>query len=98
MSNTSELAPTLTAIVRLLTQCGEPAWAGRLQGILNHLLEDDSAASQQVTIREILSLYQQGMGGFQDVVLQNSSGVLAEQRDLDALRHRLFEDARAQLG
>jgi hypothetical protein len=97
MSGAPELAATLTAVIRLLDQGGEPDWARRLQGILNRLLADESAASEQAAIREILALYQQGMGGFQDVVLQNSSGVLPEQRDLDALRHRLFEDAREQL-
>ena len=98
MSETSELAATLTAVVRLLTQGGEVAWARRLQGILNQLLDDDSAASQQAAIQEILVLYQQGMGGFQDVVLQNSSGVLPEQRDLDVFRRRLFEEARGHVG
>jgi hypothetical protein len=97
MSGTAELAATLTAIIQLLTQGGETAWASRLQGILDQLL-DDAATSQQLALREILVLYQQGFGGFQDVVLQDSSGVLPEQHDLDVLRHRLFEAARRQLG
>jgi hypothetical protein len=79
MSETSELAAILTAVIRLLAQGGEAAWATRLQGILDRLLEGGSATSQQAAIREILVLYQQGMGGLQDVVLQNTSGVLPEQ-------------------
>jgi site-specific recombinase len=97
MSGTAELAATLTATIQLLTQGGETAWASRLQGILDHLLDDDAATSR-LALREILVLYQQGFGGFQDVVLQNSSGVLPEQHDLDVLRRRLFEAAREQLG
>jgi regulator of protease activity HflC (stomatin/prohibitin superfamily) len=97
MSKTAEVAATLTAAIQLLTRAGEAAWASRLQRILNQL-QDDSATSQQAAIRQILTLYQQGMGGFQDVVLQDSSGALPAQRDLDRLRRRLFEEARGQLG
>ena len=44
-----------------------------------------------------ISSFGRGMGSFQDLVLQDSNGVRAEQDELDRLRHRLFEEAWAAL-
>ena len=48
-------------------------------------------------LRGILHNYG-GMGSFNDVVLQNSSGVLPEQRQLDQLRLELYQQAVGELG
>lgn len=57
----------------------------------------DDRAERRPVLRIILTMYQQGMGGFQDFVLQDQNGVRPEQDAFDRLRHRLFAEARNEL-
>lgn len=87
----------LIAIADLLTQAGE----ARVAQVFGNLAEDVQAArdteSSREVLRRALALYSGGMGSFQDLVLQNASGVLPEQAELDTLRRALFEEARRDL-
>ncbi|WP_376771292.1 DUF6966 domain-containing protein [Rhizomonospora bruguierae] len=60
----------------------------RIASDLRYAGEDEER--QRSVIREILTLYQGGMGSFQDYVLQDSSGVRPEHQRFDDLRRRLF--------
>lgn len=51
---------------------------------------------RQGLVREILGLFG-GMGSFQDMVLQDASGVLPQQDEFDRLRTELFQQARREL-
>ena len=87
------LTKILAALEGLLTP-REPAWAKSMARLRGRLEEGEPAAE---VARDVLPLYSTGMGGWNDVVLQDARGVLPEQKDLDHLRSALFEAARAAL-
>ncbi|MFC0534158.1 hypothetical protein [Phytohabitans kaempferiae] len=57
----------------------------------------DDPAERRLVLRLILTMYQQGMGGFQDLVLQDDKGVRPEHDEFSRLRSRLFERALSEL-
>ena len=91
------LLALLLRLAELLDHAGE----ARTSAVLRHLadgLEGQSPGTEgrRAVVRQILRLYG-GMGSFQDLVLQDAGGVRPEQRDLQSLRHQLFEEARTEL-
>lgn len=89
---------TLRELETLLDRFDEPNWA-RTVGRLG----DEAAASHELqaqsdVARRVLHLFQGGMSGFGDIVLQPNGRVnVRAQEELDALRSRVFEEARAAL-
>jgi hypothetical protein len=86
------MAETLAALASYLRTAGQLRWSARIAAFQCRLLSGDREDVQSA-VREILSLYTAGMGGFQDLVLQDRSGVLPEQQAFGELQSRLFREA-----
>lgn len=94
-----ELIELIRVMSELLSSAGEPVWAQRLMTIAGVMAAARGDRDRrQTAIRRILELYRSGMGGFQDLVLQDCHGIREEQQEFGRLRSRLFEEARARLG
>ncbi|WP_319463207.1 hypothetical protein [Micromonospora sp. RTP1Z1] len=95
--NTDRLHNLLLEVAQLL-RADWPDWSRGLATFGQRLMEagTDRDARQRV-VRDALGLYRQGMGGFQDIVLQRDGSVLPEQRQLGRLRSLLFEELQGQL-
>jgi hypothetical protein len=87
---------TLLGLAHLLRQNDEPLWADSCERLAADAADAATAGERSDVARAVLRLYQSGMGGFQDVVLQDH-GVSPDQGRLDSLRSELFEQAREQL-
>lgn len=89
-----DIQATVSDLAELLQSAGEESWARVFHRLLVRLRS--ASPERQTVVRDILSLYG-AAGSFSDLVLQDASGVGPEQRQLDRLRTRLFELARAEL-
>ncbi|MDO3701885.1 hypothetical protein Q3W71_09345 [Micromonospora sp. C28SCA-DRY-2] len=95
--NTDRLHDLLLEVAHVL-RVDEPEWSSALARFGRRLVEAGADRDgRQRVVRDILGLYRQGMGGFQDIVLQRDGAVLPEQRQLDRLRSMLFEELQGQL-
>ena len=99
MSTTpEELGASLAELAALLDRYREPSWAATVRRVASRADAAWSAAGPSEAARIVLGLFDGGMGGFGDVVLEGDGRVVTEaQRHLDALRHRVFEQAREAL-
>lgn len=88
----------VSQLSRVLLQAGEDHLAHNFSQTAVELSEAESYAARQTIIRRLLALYSGGMGSFLDYVLQDTDGVLPEQRELSFLRSELFLMAQAELG
>jgi hypothetical protein len=80
----------LDSIVTLLTAVGESRWAGVIDQRRSSLRAAEPGTHEyQAAVRSGLRLFG-GMGSFQDLVLQDRSGVLPEQPELGRLKQELF--------
>ena len=85
------------SILVLLQDANEPAWIPAIeQRIATFTAVEPGTADYQDAIRDALNLFG-GMGSFQDIVLQDQSGVLRQQQELGRLRHELFAAIREEL-
>ncbi|MEV1331666.1 hypothetical protein AB0J20_19075 [Micromonospora costi] len=95
--NTDGLRKLLLEAADVL-RIAQPAWSGTVAKFGQRLIEAGADRDARLrVVRDVLGLYRQGMGGFQDVVLQRDGSVLPEQRQLDRLRSLLFEESTRQL-
>lgn len=101
------LAELVGEIRDLLATTGETGWSRSFAQIALQLEQarqleqaqqpgEAGPGARQEVVRGILHNYG-GMGSFNDVVLQNSSGVLPEQHRLDQLRSELYQQAVSEL-
>lgn len=90
------LASVLRETAELLLDAGEKDASLGLEKLAALASGASDMRESQDVARRVLSLYT-GMGSFQDLVLQDESGVRPEQNRLDRLRRRLFEVARKVL-
>jgi hypothetical protein len=95
--NRERIIDVLGAILAVLRSASELRWTRAIEG---HLAAVEGAVPEtsgyQEAMRAILALFG-GMGSFQDLVLQDATGVLPEQTELASLRHHLFELCREDL-
>ncbi|MFI0423880.1 DUF6966 domain-containing protein [Spongiactinospora sp. 9N601] len=91
------IADALDRMSALLKGTSEPGLARELTGLAAavRVFRADSD-ERQALIRKILRMYG-GMGSLQDVVLQNTAGVLPQNMEFDRLRRALFALARSGL-
>lgn len=75
--NTDRLHNLLLEVAHVL-RTDEPAWSSAVARFGQRLIEAgmDRDGRQRV-VRDVLGLYRQGMGGFQDIVLQRDGAVFA---------------------
>ncbi|MDH6462901.1 hypothetical protein M2302_003086 [Micromonospora sp. A200] len=98
MENNADRMHSLLLQVSDVLRTDEPEWSRSAARFVQRLEEAGTDRDlRQGVIRDILGLYRQGMGGFQDIVLQRDGAVLPEQRQLDRLRSMLFEESKRQL-
>ena len=88
---------TLLALTLLLRQHDEPLWADSCEVLAAAAADAATAGERSDVARAVLRLYQQGMGGFHDVVLHDDGKVAPDQSRFDSLRSELFLQARQQL-
>jgi hypothetical protein len=88
---------TLLALARLLRRHDERLWADSCERLAADAADAATAGERSNVARAVLRLYQSGIGGLQDVVLQDRGNVAPDQGRLDSLRSELFERAREQL-
>jgi hypothetical protein len=95
--NDPALSALLERLETLLTGAGEARWADRVGAwaIEFSRLEPGSPEFQQ-QVRQVLGVFA-GMGSFQDVVLQDRSGVRPENAEFSAARGELFEALRQRI-
>lgn len=92
-----DIVRLLRSILALLTTANETRWIPAIQQrIARFVAVDLDMTEYQDAIRDGLKLFG-GMGSFQDLVLQNESGVTADQPELSRLRHELFVALKAEL-
>lgn len=92
---TRRLLSTLERLHVLLAE-HEPRWAESMARLNERAEEATSTHEAREVVSDVLSLYA-GMGSFNDLVLQDRTGVLPEQRELSRLRALLYEEASACL-
>ncbi len=86
MKNIQDIEIILTRMEELLRLGARNDWANALKKIRGQIRAEPIAA-----ITSILSMYG-GMGSLNDIVLyKNGQPLIAENDELDALRHRLYE-------
>jgi hypothetical protein len=90
------LLELITKIAVLLEGVDQANWTQGLRNFALRLENPEPPTDRQQVVRDILSTYG-GMGSFQDIVLQNSTGVRLEHKEFSRLRHLLFEQARGEL-
>ena len=89
---------TLRELETLLDRFDEPNWARTVGRLGDEAAASHEPQAQSDVARRVLHLFQGGMSGFGDIVLQPNGRVnVRAQDELDALRSRLFEEARAAL-
>lgn len=92
------LIEILDTLSEQLRAAKEERWASRLAALAKFLRDSPpGTVSYQKSVRDILRLFDSGMGGLQDIVLQNEDGPLPQQGDFDSKRNRLFREALRQL-
>ena len=85
-----DIQAVISELCDLLETTRDYRWKKVFSGFLDRLDEGGTALDRQSVIRQMLRLYG-GMGSFNDLVLQDSHGVLPENNELDRLRHELHE-------
>lgn len=89
---------TLRELETLLDRFDEPNWAQTVRRLGDAAATSRDRQAQSEVARRVLHLFQGGMSGFGDVVLQPGGRVDDRaQTELDDLRTRLFEEARIAL-
>lgn len=88
----SGVAESLRALSSLLYRTGEPRWAALLGSLAEEAATPRPADERRQLLVTVIGLYR-GMGGLDDLVLQDASGVRPEQPALDDLRRQLHEQA-----
>lgn len=91
------VAESLRALSSLLHRTGEPRWAALLGSLAEEAAAPRPADERRQLLVTVLGLYR-GMGGLDDLVLQDASGVRTEQPALDDLRRKLHEQAVRERG
>lgn len=86
------VAESLRALSSLLHRAGEPRWAALLGSLAEEAAAPRPADERRQLLVTVLGLYR-GMGGLDDLVLQDASGVRPEQSTLDDLRRKLHAQA-----
>lgn len=86
------VAESLRALSSLLYRTGEPRWAALLGSLAEEAATPRPADERRQLLVTVLGLYR-GMGGLDDLVLQDASGVRPEQPALDDLRRQLHDQA-----
>ena len=99
MSTTlEELGRSLEELAALLDRYRESSWAATVRRVASQAGAAWSASGPPEAARVVLGLFDGGMGGFGDVVLEDDGRVVTEaQRHLDAMRRGVFEQARDAL-
>jgi hypothetical protein len=99
MATTPEaLEVSLAELAALLDRYREPAWAATVRRVASQAAMAWSADGPSEAARVVLGLFEGGLGGFGDVVLEEDGRVASEaQRRLASLQHTVFEQARNAL-
>ena len=82
---------SVLAELEALLRPTEPRWAHAMARYRARLEGGEPVSD---LARDVVTLYSAGMGGWNDVVLQDARGVLTEQREFHRLRTELFHMAR----
>ena len=95
MRSAQPLAELLDQAAQLVGDVDEPQWSSGLSRLARRLRAATDAETHHEVVEDVLSIYA-GMGSFNDLVLQDATGVRPEQAELDRLRHSIHEAATEQ--
>ncbi len=93
MSELTDLFGALLRVVAILLRHNS-SWANSITTVAAGLAEAENEPDRQIALRKLLSMYG-GMGSFNDLVIQSSSGVSPDNNELDELRSRVYALASA---
>lgn len=95
--NAQRIVDLLEQMIAILSSTGHSDWAPALESLRDEIeLSATDSAKYRNAVRSGLALYG-GMGSFQDLVLQDRTGVRPEQPEFAALRGDLFIALRNEL-
>lgn len=92
-----DIVRVLQSIVSILNSSGDTRWLSAIERQVSRFRAAQPGTDEyRDAVRDALRMFG-GMGSFQDLVLQNATGVLPEQRELDRAGHDLFAALRSEL-
>jgi hypothetical protein len=91
------LRQLLISITAVLNDTNQHCWANVTRELASSLTCAHGEIERRQVVRRITTLFNGGMGSFNDLILQDAHGVLPSQSIFSNLRNQLFQEVRNEL-